>query len=179
MSRVGNMPVPVPPGVEVSVDGNVVSVKGPKGELSRQIPDVIRVNTEDGRLLVQRSSDDRQARALHGLTRSLVANMITGVTQGYQKGLELIGVGYRATKSGSNLSLAVGYSKPVEVKPPVGVEFEVVNPTYILVKGHDKELVGEVAAKIRRIRPPEPYQGKGIRYVGEKVRRKEGKAGKK
>jgi len=179
MSRVGKRPVPIPPGVEVKVDGNVVYVKGPKGELSRRVPDVMRVHIEHGRLVVERAADDRRTRSLHGLTRSLVANMITGVTQGYQKGLELIGVGYRASKSGRNLSLAVGYSKPVEIEPPPGIEFEVVNPTYVLVKGFDKETVGEVAAKIRRVRPPEPYQGKGIRYAGERVRRKEGKAGKK
>ncbi|MEW6243225.1 MAG: 50S ribosomal protein L6 [Bacillota bacterium] len=179
MSRVGKKPVTVPSGVTVSVEGNLVRVKGPRGELSREIHDGIAVEVWDGQILVTRASDHKGMRSLHGLTRSLIANMIHGVTQGYQKALELVGVGYRASKSGNKLVLSVGYSKPVEIDPPQGIEIDVPNPTYVIVKGNDKESVGQFAAIIRDVRPPEPYLGKGIRYVGERVRRKVGKTGKK
>ncbi len=179
MSRVGKKPVTVPSGVTVSVEGNLVRVKGPRGELSREIQDGIAVEVSDGEILVTRASDDKGMRSLHGLTRSLIANMVHGVTQGYQKALELVGVGYRASKSGNKLVLSVGYSKPVEIDPPQGIEIDVPNPTYVIVKGNDKESVGQFAAIIRDVRPPEPYLGKGIRYVGERVRRKVGKTGKK
>jgi len=179
MSRVGMKPIAVPPNVDVMIDGDSVAVKGPKGELSRKIHQDVKVVLEDGRVLVSRPSESKVHKSLHGLTRSLIANMVEGVSTGYQKALELVGVGYRASKSGDKLVLAVGYSKPVEFDPPEGIEIEVPNPTYVVVRGSDKEVVGETAARIRRVRPPEPYQGKGIRYAGEKVRRKVGKAGKK
>lgn len=179
MSRVGKLPVKIPQGVDIKVEGNVVSVKGPKGQLSRELHRDIGVAVEDGTIQVSRPSDERDHRALHGLTRTLIANMVDGVTKGYQKSLELVGTGYRAAKSGSKLVLTVGYSHPVEIEPPKGIEIEVPNPASITIKGIDKELVGEITSNIRAVRGPEPYLGKGIRYAGEKVRRKVGKTGKK
>lgn len=178
MSRVGRLPIPIPPGVEVRVDGDTVSVSGPKGRLERTVHPDIRVALADGRVLVTRQSDDRFHRALHGLTRALVANMIQGVTGGYRIELEIQGVGYRAQKQGQRLALQVGFSHPVEITPPSGVTLEAPAPNRIVVGGIDKELVGQIAANIRAIREPDPYKGKGIRYVGERVRKKAGKAGK-
>jgi large subunit ribosomal protein L6 len=175
MSRIGKQPIPIPDGVTVTIGSDRVDVKGPKGELSERIPRDIEVVQEDGELLVRRPTDRGEHRALHGLTRSLVANMVTGVTVGYAKTLEIQGVGYRAQKRGSDLELALGFSHPVPVKAPDGVEFEVPQPTRIVVRGISKQLVGEVAANIRKRRPPEPYKGKGIRYEGEYVARKVGK----
>jgi large subunit ribosomal protein L6 len=179
MSRIGKSPVPVPSGVTVQVAGATVTVTGPQGTLSRLIPGAITVRQEDSTLLVERPDDERQNRALHGLTRSLVANMVTGVTQGFTKELEIVGVGYRAQARGpSAIELALGFSHPVVVDAPEGVTFEVPVPTRIVVKGIDKEKVGQVAADIRKIRKPEPYKGKGVRYAGERVMRKAGKAAK-
>jgi large subunit ribosomal protein L6 len=178
MSRIGRRPIPVPSGVTITVENGDVRVKGPKGELSQTIPAAISVRQEDGNLLVARESDQPDVRALHGLIRSLVANMVTGVTDGFSKVLVISGVGYRATKDGERLRLAVGYSHPVEIPPPSGITFNVPAPTRVEVSGIDKELVGEVAAKVRSVRKPEPYLGKGIRYENEVVRRKAGKAGK-
>ena len=175
MSRIGKQPIPVPAGVQVAVEPGVVRVNGPKGELSERIPRDISVAQEDDRLVVTRPTDRGEHRALHGLTRSLVANMVTGVTDGYQKTLEIQGVGYRAQKKGNDLELALGFSHPVSIKAPQGIEFEVPQPTRIIVRGISKQLVGEVAANIRKQRPPEPYKGKGIRYEGEYVARKVGK----
>ena len=177
MSRVGQAPIPVPSGVEVKIEGRVVTVKGPKGELSRTLPEVLSITQDEGELTVARADDERESRALHGLFRSLVANMVTGVTEGYRRGLEIVGVGYRATAQGDRaLELAVGYSHTVKVQAPEGITFEVPSNTRIDVVGIDKETVGQVAADIRAIRKPEPYKGKGIRYQGEVVRRKAGKA---
>jgi large subunit ribosomal protein L6 len=178
MSRVGLFPIPIPQGVEVNVTSSSVRVKGPKGELDRTIPEGIAIEQTDGELRVTRSSETREARALHGLVRSLVANMVHGVTEGYEKRLEIQGVGYRATKQGSGLELAVGFSHPVKKDAPPGIEFEVPSPTRITVRGIDKELVGQTAAEIRAIKKPEPYKAKGIRYEGEYIRRKAGKAAK-
>jgi large subunit ribosomal protein L6 len=179
MSRVGKNPIPVPGGVDVTIADRDVAVKGPKGTLSRTLPGEITVRQEDGTLLVERPNDERHNRALHGLTRSLVANMVTGVTDGFVKELEIVGVGYRATAQGPNrMELALGFSHPVFVDAPDGVTFEVPQPTRIRVIGIDKEIVGQVAANIRKIRTPEPYKGKGIRYLGEQVKRKAGKAAK-
>ncbi|MBI2913324.1 MAG: 50S ribosomal protein L6 [Chloroflexi bacterium] len=178
MSRVGKMPIPIPKGVDVRIDGSTVTVKGPKGELSRNVVPEVRIQISDGQLLVSRESDQPRHRAMHGLTRSLLANMITGVNEGFAKTLEMQGVGYRAQMQGRDLVLAVGYSHPVQVPPPSGIEFEVDGTSRITVKGIDRQLVGQVAADVRKIRPPEPYKGKGIRYAGEYVRRKAGKAGK-
>ncbi len=179
MSRIGRSPIAVPQGVDVSVADGAVTVKGPKGELSQQIPDTITVRRENDELLVERADDERENRSLHGLTRSLVANMVTGVTEGYVKNLEIQGVGYRATAKGDrSLELALGFSHPVTVDAPEGITFVVPQPTQIEVHGIDKQLVGQVAANIRRWREPEPYKGKGVRYAGERVRRKAGKAGK-
>jgi large subunit ribosomal protein L6 len=175
MSRIGKQPIPIPDGVTVTIGSGRVDVKGPKGELSERIPRDIEVVQQDGEVLVRRPSDRGEHRALHGLTRSLVANMVTGVTDGYAKTLEIQGVGYRAQKRGSDLELALGFSHPVPVKAPDGIEFEVPQPTRIVVRGISKQLVGEVAANIRKRRPPEPYKGKGIRYEGEYVARKVGK----
>ncbi|MGN6372832.1 MAG: 50S ribosomal protein L6 [Solirubrobacteraceae bacterium] len=175
MSRIGRQPIAVPSGVTVTIEPESVSVKGPKGELSERIPRDIEVVQEDGRLLVKRPTDRGEHRALHGLTRSLVANMVQGVTAGYEKRLEIQGVGYRAQMKGKNLELAVGYSHPVPIPAPDGIEFEVPQPTRIVVKGISKQRVGEIAAIIRKQRPPEPYKGKGIRYEGEYVARKVGK----
>jgi len=179
MSRIGRLPVPVPAGVDVAIEGQDVRVKGPKGELSLTVVAPITIaRAEDGSLAVSRPDDERLNRSLHGLTRTLVANMVTGVTEGYRRQLEITGVGYRAQKVGENLQLSLGYSHPVEMTPPAGISFEVENPTRLAVVGIDKELVGQVAATIRSKRKPEPYKGKGVRYTGEVIRRKAGKAGK-
>jgi large subunit ribosomal protein L6 len=179
MSRIGKAPIPIPSGVDVTVDDRHVTVKGPKGTLDRDIPGAITVRRDDAQLVVERPDDERNNRALHGLTRSLVNNMVIGVTEGFTKELEIVGVGYRATAQGPNrLELALGFSHPVAVEAPPGIEFEVPTPTRVAIKGIDKELVGQVAANIRKIRKPEPYKGKGVRYAGEYVARKAGKAGK-
>ena len=175
MSRIGKQPIPVPSGVTVTVEPERVRVNGPKGELSERIPRDISVEQADGELLVKRPTDRGEHRALHGLTRSLVFNMVQGVTDGYQKTLEIQGVGYRAQLKGRDLELALGYSHPVSIKAPEGIDFEVPMPTRVIVRGISKQLVGEVAANIRKQRPPEPYKGKGIRYEGEHVARKVGK----
>ena len=175
MSRIGRQPIAVPDGVDVSIQPEIVSVKGPKGELWEAKARAIEVREDDGELLVSRPTDRGEHRALHGLTRSLIANMVEGVTQGFEKRLEIQGVGYRAIMQGQNLQLAVGYSHPVIVEVPAGIEFEVPQPTQIIVRGISKQLVGETAARIRKTRPPEPYKGKGIRYAGEHVLRKVGK----
>jgi large subunit ribosomal protein L6 len=177
MSRVGQAPIPIPSGVEVKIEGRTVTVKGPKGELSRILPEALSASIEEGEVLVARADDEREARSLHGLFRSLIANMVIGVTEGYRRGLEIVGVGYRATAQGDRkLELSVGYSHTVTVDAPDGITFEVPTNTRIDVVGIDKEKVGQVAADIRAIRKPEPYKGKGIRYQGEVVRRKAGKA---
>ena len=179
MSRIGKNPIPVPGGVTVTVAERTVSVKGPKGELSRAIPGVITIRQDGDVLLVERPDDERQNRAQHGLTRTLVNNMVVGVTEGFTKELEIIGVGYRAQAQGPRkLELALGFSHPVVVDAPDGIEFDVPVPTRIAVKGIDKEAVGQVAADIRKLRKPEPYKGKGVRYLGEHVQRKAGKTGK-
>jgi large subunit ribosomal protein L6 len=185
VSRIGRMPIPVPPKVQVSwTEENLVTVKGPKGELSLQIPPSLSLKLEDGTLTVSRQSDSKQHRSQHGLYRTLINNMVVGVTQGYTRQLEIHGVGYRAAKVGNNLVIQVGYSHPIEVQPPEGISFtfdgvdSVTKATRISVVGIDKQKVGEMAAIIRRIREPEPYKGKGIRYTGEAIRRKAGKAGK-
>jgi large subunit ribosomal protein L6 len=177
MSRIGKLPIVVPDGVDVQLDGLTVTVKGPKGELTRTMPEGVEISTdEDGSVVVTRLSDARHHRARHGLVRSLVANMVTGVSDGYTKSLELVGIGYRALPKGSDLELQVGYSHPVTIEAPDGISFEVPQPTRVVVSGIDKVLVGQVAANIRKVRPPEPYKGKGIRYENEHVRRKAGKA---
>jgi large subunit ribosomal protein L6 len=179
MSRIGKNPIPVPSGVEVSIVDRHITVKGGQGTLERDIPGEIQVAQEDGQLVVTRPNDERQNRALHGLTRSLVNNMVLGVSAGFVKELEIVGVGYRAIAQGPDkIELALGFSHPVHVDAPAGITFEVPAPTKIVVKGIDKELVGQVAANIRKIRKPEPYKGKGVRYAGEVVRRKAGKAAK-
>jgi large subunit ribosomal protein L6 len=175
MSRIGKQPIPVPSGVTVSVEPLLVRVNGPKGELSERIPRDISVAQEDGELRVTRPTDRSEHRALHGLTRSLVANMVEGVTNGYEERLEIQGVGYRAQLRGRDLELALGFSHPVSIPAPEGIEFEVPAPTQIIVKGNSKQMVGELAARIRKVRPPEPYKGKGIRYADEYVARKVGK----
>jgi len=177
MSRVGKAPIPIPSGVDVTVDGAEVKVKGSKGELTRTLPEQISAAVEDGQIVVSRSDDERHSRALHGLMRALLANMVVGVSEGYRKQLEIVGVGYRANMKGSSLELQVGFSHPVLVDSPDGVTIEAPDQTTIVGTGIDKELVGQVAANIRKIKPPEPYKGKGIRYTGEHVRRKAGKAG--
>lgn len=177
MSRIGNSPISLPDGVEVTVSGQDVTVKGPKGSLSRRIVDEVAVSVEDGVVNLSRSSEEREVRALHGLSRALLANMVEGVANGFSKELRAEGVGYRANLQGSRLELQVGFSHPVHIEAPEGISFEVPEPTKILVSGIDKQKVGQVAADIRRVRPPEPYKGKGIRYVDEYVRRKAGKAG--
>ncbi len=178
MSRIGLKPVEIPEGVEVKLDGTTVTVKGPKGELTRSFHSDMTIKIEDNVLTVERPSDNKTHRALHGTTRSIISNMIEGVSKGYEKALEIIGVGYRAQKQGNKVIVNAGYSHPVEVEPEEGVEIDVPANTKIIVKGIDKEKVGAVAANIRAIRPPEPYKGKGIRYEGEYVRRKEGKTAK-
>ena len=178
MSRIGRSPIPVPSGVSVTIDGQKVSVTGPKGSLSLVVAEPIVVSQENGELAVTRPNDERASRALHGLTRTLVANMVIGVTDGYEKGLEIVGTGYRVAAKGTDLEFALGFSHPVTVKAPEGISFVVETPTKFKVQGIDKQKVGEVAANIRKIRKPEPYKGKGVRYEGEVVRRKAGKAGK-
>ena len=178
MSRIGKHPIPVPAGVEVSIEGNHIHVKGPKGELDCDFNTMMNVVFEDGQIVVTRPDDSRQAKSFHGLTRTLIANMVEGVSNGFQKKLELVGVGYRAALKGSNLEMQLGYSHPVVVEPPAGITFEVPDQTHIVVNGADKQQVGETAAVIRKWRKPEPYKGKGIRYEGEVVRRKLGKAAK-
>ena len=179
MSRIGKAPINIPNGVEVSIAGRTVTVKGPKGTLSRDIPGDIVVRKEDNTLLVERPNDERTNRSLHGLSRTLVNNMVVGVTEGFAKELEIVGVGYRAEAQGQNLRLALGFSHPVIVPAPEGISFEIPAQTRVIVKGIDKELVGQVAANIRSIRKPEPYKGKGVRYADERVLRKAGKTGKK
>ncbi len=178
MSRIGKMPIAIPSGVEVKVAGATVSVRGSKGTLTLDLHPAMAVAVEDGSIVVSRPSEESLHRALHGLTRSLIANMVEGVTNGYSKTLEIQGVGYRAALKGSDLELAVGYSHPVTVKAPQGIAFEVPQPTRIVVSGTDKQAVGQIAANIRAVRKPDPYKGKGIRYQGEYVRKKAGKAGK-
>jgi large subunit ribosomal protein L6 len=179
VSRIGKLPVPVPSGVDVTLDGRSVTVKGPKGTLSHIVVEPITVDRDDtGALLVARPDDERRSKALHGLSRTLVNNMVVGVTAGYTKRMEIYGVGYRVQKRGQDLEFALGYSHPVPVKAPAGITFEVETPTRFSVSGIDKQLVGEVAANIRRLRKPDPYKGKGVRYAGEVIRRKVGKTGK-
>jgi large subunit ribosomal protein L6 len=175
MSRIGKQPIPVPDGVDVEIEPGLVHVKGPKGELSERVSTAMAVERTDGELRVTRPTDRGEHRALHGLTRTLIANMVTGVTEGYEKRLEIQGVGYRAALRGSDLELQVGYSHPVQVPAPPGIDFEVPAPTQIIVRGSSKQVVGETAARIRKVRPPEPYKGKGIRHAGEYVQRKVGK----
>lgn len=179
MSRIGKVPVPVPAGVDVSIDGAVVTVKGPKGALSHSVAAPISVEKSSDGIEVKRPNDERISKSLHGLTRTLIANMVTGVTEGYEKKLEIVGTGYRVAQKGSDLEFSLGFSHPVVVSAPQGITFTTDGPTKITIQGIDKQQVGEVAANVRKIRPPEPYKGKGVRYEGEKVRRKAGKAGKK
>ena len=179
MSRIGKLPIPVPAGVEVKIDGNNVAVKGPKGSLNHVVPTPIEVVLEEGNIVVTRPDDERTSRSLHGLTRTLIANQIHGVTQGFSKGIEIVGTGYRVTAKGSDIEFALGYSHPIYVKAPEGITFTVEGNTKLTVSGIDKQAVGEVAANLRKLRKPEPYKGKGVRYAGEVVRRKAGKAGKK
>ena len=179
MSRIGRQPVPVPQGVQVKIDGNRVLVKGPRGELTREFDPDMQIELQDGSIVVSRPTDQRQHRALHGLTRALLSNMVTGVTEGFRRQLEIQGVGYRAEMAGDNLVLHLGYSHPIEVEPPADVVFSLEARTKVItVEGIDKEVVGQLAANIRGMRPPEPYKGKGVRYLGEHIRRKAGKAGK-
>jgi large subunit ribosomal protein L6 len=178
MSRIGRLPIAVPSTVDVTIDGREVTVKGPKGTLSRTLHPDMTVSREDGTIVVTRPTEQKTHKQLHGLTRTLVNNMVVGVTDGYRKGLEITGVGYRATLNGKKLTLNLGYSHPIEIDPPEGISFEVENPTRLAVVGIDKELVGQIAAQVRSTRKPEPYKGKGVRYAGEKIRRKAGKAGK-
>ncbi len=178
MSRIGRLPITVPAGVDVTLDGRVITVTGPKGTLTRQLPPRMQVEREGETLTVVRPTETKLDKSLHGLTRTLVNNMVVGVTTGYRKGLEIVGVGYRAQKIGEKLQLALGYSHPIEIDPPAGISFELETPLKLAVVGIDKELVGQIAAKVRSTRKPEPYKGKGVRYAGEKVRRKAGKAGK-
>ena len=175
MSRIGKQPISLPDGVSVEIAPGTVSVKGPKGELSQELPREMKVEQADGTITVERPTDRGDHRALHGLTRSLIANMVEGVTDGFEKRLEIQGVGYRAALKGKNLELALGYSHPIQLDAPEGIDFEVPQPTEVVVKGIDKQLVGETAARIRKRRPPEPYKGKGVRYAGEQVTRKVGK----
>lgn len=179
MSRVGNKILEIPAGVTVTLDGNNIVVKGPKGELTHSVHPDMKININESILTVERPSDDKTHRALHGTTRAIIGNMVEGVTNGYERSLDLVGVGYRAQKQGNKLVLAVGYSHPVEIEPEPGIELEVPAQTKIIVKGINKERVGAVAANIRAVRPPEPYKGKGIRYTDEHIRRKEGKTAKK
>ncbi len=185
MSRIGRKPISLPKGVDINItDSNYVTVKGPKGTLEQQLPSAMQITREDGTLNVARPSDEKEHRSLHGLTRSLLANMVTGVSDGFQRVVEISGVGYRAQREGKNIVLLLGYSHPIRVEPPEGVTFEIIErrsanePQQVIVRGIDKQLVGEEAAKLRALRPPEPYKGYGIRYQGERVRRKAGKAGK-
>lgn len=179
MSRIGKRPIPVPGGVTVTLQGNTVRVKGPRGELARTLPAEMQVTQENGEITVARPSDEPNHRALHGLTRTLVANMVDGVTKGFQKTLEIVGVGYKAEARPYGLQLALGFSHPVEFRAPQGIKLTAPNPTTIVIDGANKEVVGQVAAELRSLRPPEPYKGKGIKYQGEQIRRKAGKAGGK
>jgi len=179
MSRIGKMPVSIPAGVTVTIDGNTVKVKGPKGELSHKLPGGITVDRQDNTLNVQRASEETNHKSLHGLTRSLIANMVEGVTKGYQKQLEITGVGFKAEVRPYGLQLALGFSHSIEYKAPAGIKLTAPQPTAVTIEGSDKALVGQVAAEIRNLRPPEPYKGKGVRYAGEVIRRKAGKAGGK
>lgn len=179
MSRIGRKPIQIPKGVEIKIDGGVVQVKGPKGTLSMEVMPQIKVSLEDGQVNVVRESEVKAVRAAHGMTRAMIANMVTGVSAGFEKVLEIVGVGYRAQLQGKNLVLSLGFSHPVEIVPPAGIEFAAESPIKISVRGIDRQLVGQVAANIRGYRPPEPYKGKGIRYAGEHVIRKAGKAGAK
>jgi large subunit ribosomal protein L6 len=179
MSRIGKKPIQVPKGVTVTVDGNVVRVKGPKGELERTLHPAITAAQENGTVVVARPSDEPEHRALHGLSRTLIANMIEGVTKGFQKTLEITGVGYKAEPRPYGLQLALGFSHPVQFRAPAGIKLSAPNPTTVVVEGANKEIVGQVAAELRGLRPPEPYKGKGIKYAGEQIRRKAGKAGGK
>lgn len=179
MSRIGNQSIAIPSGVDITLDGHTLTVKGPKGTLSHQLPESMQVEVAADEVKVTRPSDDKEHKSLHGLTRSLINNMVIGVTEGYSKTLEIVGVGYRAVVKGKNLNLTLGFSHPVVMEPPAGIEFETPEPTKIIVKGADKEVVGQVAAEIRDWRKPEPYKGKGVRYEGEHVRRKAGKTGAK
>ena len=178
MSRIGRLPIPVPSAVDVTIDGRMVTVKGPKGLLSRELHPDMTVSREDDKIVVTRPTEQKTHKQLHGLTRTLVNNMVVGVTDGYRKGLEITGVGYRAALNGKKLTLNLGYSHQIEIDPPEGITFELENPTRLAVVGIDKELVGQIAAQVRSTRKPEPYKGKGVRYAGEKIRRKAGKAGK-
>jgi large subunit ribosomal protein L6 len=178
MSRIGRLPIEIPAGVTVAVDGSVVTVKGPKGELTLNVASPIEAKVEDGQVLVTRPDDERESRSLHGLTRTLISNQIIGVTQGYTKGLEVVGTGYRVAQKGSSVEFALGFSHPVLIDPPAGITLTVEGNNKLTVSGIDKQAVGEAAANIRKIRKPEPYKGKGVRYAGEIVRRKAGKAGK-
>jgi len=179
MSRIGRKPIAVPAGVSISLNDSVITVKGPKGSLSRSLHKDMKINVAENEIVVERPTDNKLHRSLHGTTRSVISNMVSGVTEGFAKTLELVGVGYRANKSGEKVVLSVGYSHPVEFSPESGIEFELPSQTKIIVRGIDKELVGATAAKIRAVREPEPYKGKGIKYEGERILRKEGKAGKK
>jgi large subunit ribosomal protein L6 len=178
MSRIGKLPIPVPSGVNVEIEGQQITVKGPKGSLTHVVAEPITVAQEDGMLNVARPDDERTSKALHGLSRTLIANMVTGVTAGYTKNLEIVGTGYRVAAKGSDLEFALGFSHPVVVTAPEGISFKVENPTRFAVEGIDKQKVGEVAANIRKLRKPDPYKGKGVRYQGEVIRRKAGKTGK-
>jgi large subunit ribosomal protein L6 len=179
MSRIGKKPVTIPKGVTVTLDGSKITVKGPKGELHRSLPAAMKVSMKDNEVLVERPSDENEHKALHGLTRTLVANMVEGVTAGFSKQLEIIGVGYKAEQRPYGLQLALGFSHPIEYRAPAGIKLTAPQPTQVNIEGANKEMVGQVAAEIRSFRPPEPYKGKGIKYVGEQVRRKAGKAGGK
>ena len=178
MSRIGRLPIPIPAGVDIAIDGQQVRVKGPKGELALTVKAPIEAKVEDGQVLVTRPDDERESRSLHGLTRTLIANQIIGVTEGYSKGLEVVGTGYRVAAKGANVEFALGYSHSITVEPPAGISFTVEGVNKLTVSGIDKQAVGEVAANIRKLRKPEPYKGKGVRYAGEVVRRKAGKSGK-
>ncbi|MFC4242408.1 50S ribosomal protein L6 [Gryllotalpicola reticulitermitis] len=178
MSRIGRLPIDIPTGVDVKIDGAAVTVKGPKGELSLSVASPIEVKIEENQVLVTRPDDERESRSLHGLTRTLISNNIIGVTQGYSKALEIVGTGYRVAQKGSSIEFALGFSHPVTVEAPSGITFAVEGNNRVIVTGIDKQLVGEIAANVRKIKKPEPYKGKGIRYAGEVVRRKAGKAGK-
>ena len=178
MSRIGKLPIAIPAGVDVAVDGNVVTVKGPLGTLTRTVNSIITVEVKDGQVIVTRPNDEKTARSLHGLTRTLIANMVTGVNTGYKKELEINGIGYRAAMEGTTLVMNIGYSHKVEMPAPEGIKVEVPAPNKIVISGPDKQKVGQFAAEVREKRPPEPYKGKGIKYVDEYIRRKEGKAGK-
>jgi large subunit ribosomal protein L6 len=178
MSRIGKLPIPVPGGVDIAIDGQLVTVKGPKGSLSHVVAEPITVAQEDGTLTVARPDDERESKSLHGLSRTLIANMVIGVTDGYRKPMEIVGTGYRVAAKGNDLEFALGFSHPVLVTAPDGISFKVENPTRFAVEGIDKQKVGEVAANIRKLRKPDPYKGKGVRYQGEVIRRKAGKTGK-